>query len=418
MTYRVPPLRRPGTPPDYLVLLFLVAALPVSEALKNIGLALYVVLWPLMRYRSGRWGGPWRPLDSVLVTYLGLWGLSTLAVVVDGIDGSGLVAEVKYVALFWLITRSGYSSAQLARLLYVLVLATAVGLAIALYWRETKELTGYLYLPSAPSHGDTNIFLLMVLVLWLTWVLRKHSSMSTQWRGASYLALFLFAYGLMEMQSRTSVALLVLSMLIIAFSWARLNLRRLVRVGAVFSLGLAFIFVAAPATLSKFVERYDNYGWSDPRIDIARTAWLAWTQRPVFGYGAGNFKTVAMAELREKHGDDPSYRWLFLEAKDAHNLYLDTLVQGGLAAFLGLCLVLGVWLRQLISTFSYAGMDDLGWTLWTASASLFAISLAGGMTNHLLRGEPALLIALVLGIWVAHGQRQIQLRFHQASTPV
>jgi O-antigen ligase len=113
-----------------------------------------------------------------------------------------------------------------------------------------------------------------------------------------------------------------------------------------------------------------------------------------------------MQDLREVYGDDPSYAWLVLDAKDAHNLYLDTLVQGGITAFLGLVTVLVVWFRYLHSTRFSADMDDLDWMLWTTSAAMLMITLAGGMTNRLLRGEPALLIALLLGIWIAYSYRK------------
>jgi len=384
--------------PDYFLLLLFVAALPVSESLKNIGLGLYFLVWLAVRVRRDTWGGPWMSLDTVVATYLGLWLLAALGATVSGVDGWKGLGDLKYAVLFWLVTRSGYSLPQIKILFFLLSASTLIALGAAFWrFREGAE-RGYLSLPSAPQHGDTNIYLLIVLVFTLTWILSRHAELRRGWLMAGYVLVFVFSYGLIEMQSRMSLFLLVLAVFFVGLSWAKYSRRNMKLVAGVLGLALLVILSMAPTGVSKFVDRYHYYGLYDPRIDICKTAGLAWLQRPVFGYGLGNFK-VAMNDLRKKFADRPGYPWLFPDALDAHNLYLDTLVRGGVTAFIGLLAALGVWLVHLVRTRHEAYRDPFAWVLWTTSATVFVIVIIGGMTNRLLRGEPALLIALLLGIW-------------------
>ena len=93
----------------------------------------------------------------------------------------------------------------------------------------------------------------------------------------------------------------------------------------------------------------------------------------------------------------------------AHNLYFNTLAEGGLAGLLPLLAFLILWAIWLWKHYPRADADALAWALWGASLNAFLITVIIGWVNTTLHHEHALLALLLMGLAVSYGKKSYNL---------
>jgi FkbM family methyltransferase len=131
-----------------------------------------------------------------------------------------------------------------------------------------------------------------------------------------------------------------------------------------------------PVTDFSMVERYE----------IWRQAIDLFKDRPTLGIG---LKTYGYPAMKENYHLD--------QATNVHNLFLQVLVELGLAGLVALVLWLGVYLRSLFRIYPVM-TSDFGRALWLGGLGCFVLLMIGGVAHSMLGSESSLMLMTVLGL--------------------
>ncbi|MCK5340307.1 MAG: O-antigen ligase family protein [Desulfobulbaceae bacterium] len=128
------------------------------------------------------------------------------------------------------------------------------------------------------------------------------------------------------------------------------------------------------------------------RLDIARVAAQLIRERPFLGWGWGHFNKES-----ERFIDHPDFMSMHPEAfaGNAHSMYLNLWVMGGILALTGVCLVHALGLLQLIKKYRFSHESEVTVPAIILLISIFLYSLGGDVFGF--RYKAAVLFWSVLG---------------------
>jgi O-antigen ligase len=241
------------------------------------------------------------------------------------------------LAVFWVVLNGIRSSAPQRVLFFTIVLLGIVGVLLACYQvfvnREWQMLGGerglYIRDRGSGSFGMPNsLAAFLVLVLPATAALsfrRSASDAGRVWWGWVTLVLL---FGLVLTISRGAWLALGLAVTVWPLCVARGRWLSRIRIAALVLVGIALVgavlYAKVPIVRARVTQLTLDAG-ERTRPIMWRAAWGLFREHPLVGTGAGSYDVLFEKYRPERFNDDPLY---------AHNDYLNTLSDYGLAGFL------------------------------------------------------------------------------------
>ena len=358
--------------------------LPLYEAPKTIAWAAYALVWLVNRIVDRDFGGRWDGWDSLIAAWLGSGVLVALVAGWHGYEWRGALDLVRYGSVLWLLKRSRFTVREQQWLLGALVASTLVGLAMgyAALWRGTEPT---LQLNSVGHVNHTGIYLAIMLGVSVAWLF------TGRWPVLAGVVALAVLVSLFITASRGALGAALIAVAVLSLAWwrrarwpavcAALLLTATVVIGV---FGHAGVFEKNRGQ----IEAGDLLNYRD---HVWRIAVSGWEAHPWFGVGVDNFKVLTRAE------QEP-YRSLF---PHAHSLYLNTLAERGIVGTLPVAALLIAWLVALVRWRPAAEDAEIEWLLWGAAATAWIVTCVAGTVNTTLHHEHGLLVALLLGLWLA-----------------
>lgn len=213
-----------------------------------------------------------------------------------------------------------------------------------------------------------------------------------QWR--RYLMLAGFFAGVLAVSysvSRGPFALLVINSMLVAVIHARGKYRGLWLLLIIGLLGAPLIMTLTEGNSlpAKFNLMFDELGRAFSGGDFSTSVGLRlamwqtgidlWLQKPLLGYGAGNIRELIDTSLFQNYGTGSRFSHF-------HNVFVNTLVEGGLVAMFGLALMICIPVFTAVRTLLHQpdGAARFGATLLLVYFSMFLIT---GSTNVVLHHD-------------------------------
>jgi O-antigen ligase len=137
------------------------------------------------------------------------------------------------------------------------------------------------------------------------------------------------------------------------------------------------------------------------RVAMWQAGLELWLQKPLFGHGAGNIRALLGSGLGQAHGLDVAFSHF-------HNVFINTMVEGGLAGLVGLVAMIMLPVLIALDTLARAPAPAarFGATLLLVFFSMFVIA---GMTNIVLHHDildAVFMCYLAVGLFLATGDGQ------------
>lgn len=392
---------------EHATLVALAAVLPLFEFWKGVFWLLFVVLWIVNRARAREFGGPWDHWDTLIA----LWIASTFAAAVfAGLPGNewGATRDVmRYTSVLWLMKRSSYPERVLVAIVVAIVAGTLVTLAWGYYGILVSGERQTLGLKSVGHVNHSAIYLAIAFGAALIATRAWWRATKPAWRSAGLVCTLIFAVSLFVMQSRAAVGAAIIVALVLLFAYAvrrRHSLRPLaLGVAVALAIGLA----AKPQVLEKNQDLVGQDLFLSRRDGIWLSGLLAWREYPVFGVGMDNWKQISADRLRAwaERRSEPLDQGRLQFSSHGHSLYINTLVERGVAGFAALAAILIAWLLTLARHPPQASAPPVQWSYWGGAAAAWLVAVTVGVVNTTLHHEHALVSMLLLGGWLSLARR-------------
>ena len=400
-------------PVEFALLLGVVFFLPLREAPKNILWLLYVVTWLVARARSREFGGR---VDSVEWLFLGVLATAVLSAAFSGIqrgDGNEWHAVgdlVRYGSLYLFVRRAGYTSAQKLSVAVLLVASCALAEAEALWNWKISASRKALELYSVGHVNHSAIYLAICMGLsagLLAGLWRVITARDRALLGATTL---FFLIGLFIGGSRAAGAVGVAVMLaaaVVAARSARLGRRAWIAAGAVIALAA---LVGGTGALQRQIE-WGSQNYSLAQRDLIWNRGLvAWQESPWFGVGMenyGHFKDAQLERWLTRQGK-PYVKAEYSGAPHAHSLYINTLVERGVAGLAALLAFLGMVAWRLIRQRPDLTAGGAEVALWFGGVSAWLVTVVIGLANTTMHHEHAILAMLAFALAFAPAGKAVR----------
>lgn len=386
---------------EHAALIGLAAVLPLLEAPKSILWLAWVLLWLANSWRARDFGGAWDRWDTLIALWIGGAVLGAALAGERGAEWRGTLDLMRYASALWVMKRARYPERVLNGLLAALAAGTLAALAWGYYGMLVSEERVLLGLKSVGHVNHSAIYLAIVFGATLVATRAWWRGAGAAWRIAGVVACVIFATSLFVMQSRAALgaaAVTALALLHIYTVRTRGSLHALA-ISAAVAAGVAV--AASPVILDKNQVILERSGTLLAYRDgIWRAGLLAWREYPVFGVGMGNWGRIDADRLRRWSAargeklDEPAMAY----ASHGHSLYINALVERGLAGFALLAAVMVFWFMAL--RLPAANAPPVAWSCWGAAAAAWLVTAIVGLVNTTLHHEHALLSMLVLGAWL------------------
>jgi O-antigen ligase len=372
---------------EWRVWVLLLYALPLHEATKNVLWALAVAL-ALARVAGG---GPARGgglVGLALALWLACGAWSSLFAIEPAASWKGLWDMARAAGMFWLAL--GIADTPERRLSAIRHLALSTALAalfgIGGYFSAIfvhKAYVGRLgvQLPSVGHHNHSGVYLAM------GWLVALAATLRGRFLGgprAALAACMVLVVALVGSTSRSSIAVAAVATLaLLKPAGAPPWLKRVL----LYSIPVLVLALCATPWLN---QRFYARGSFGARLNMWRSAADAVSARPWTGVGLNNFKNVMLSS------GAPSQ---FATVDHAHNLYVNSLAQGGWPGLLALLAMLGSAALLVARLRSAACPDDR--LVFHAAAGVCFVAAFSGFSNTSLHHELAMFFFLVIGLAAA-----------------
>ena len=310
---------------------------------------------------AGRWLlTRWKPPRIAVISWLPAvayvtwtWSSGFWAVHADAWTSAmgGLVLAIAYFSAFALFVRS--ETQVLALMRTYAVGATAAGVLALVQWQAGGRAVGL--------QGDPNIFALYeALTVPVATMLarRARGPVKALW----LLTIVVDIAAVVAAESRGGLVTLVLLVVFLAaradFGSRARSTARLQTVGAVVAL-LSILIVSALFVGGRLSPARALEDRGSGRLDIWRVAYVAWTDHPVLGLGAGSFQPESGRLLQETPGVQLSpNNPLLTTGIKVHNVYLENLVETGPLGLLTWLILIGVPTRETVRRQGWRANDS------------------------------------------------------------
>lgn len=369
---------------EWRIWVLLLYALPLHEATKN---AFWMIATVLMigRMTFERKGPP-----------IGIAGLGVLAWIVAGLWATGFAIEpasswkglwdmTRAAGMFFLAAYHGDSPFRRERIVRHIILAAALGSAIGLFhtaqalgrheWRIERLA---LQIPSVGHHNQSGAWLAMAWMFALAGALHGRLVKPPAILAVSCL---LVGLGLVATTSRTAIAIaLMITLGTLWFARPKFWLRA----GLLALIPCVLLGMMASRPLR---ERLLFRGSFHNRTAIWGAAEEAFRKRPWTGVGLNNFKNVVLDV------DEPTR---FSTVDHAHNLYVNSLVQGGWPGLVALVVMLGSGLGTIVRL-RKNGEPSVRLVV-RAALGVWLVVVLNGCSNTSLHHELSMLFFVAIGL--------------------
>ncbi len=390
-------------PVEFALLLGVAFFLPLREAPKNILWLIYVVTWLATRARNREFGGR---VDSTEWLFLAVLATGALSAVFGGIqrgDGNEWRAAgdlLRYGSLYVCVRRAGYTTAQKLSVAIMLVASCALAEAEALWNWKVSASRKALELFSVGHVNHSAIYLAICMGLSAGLLAGLWRVITTRDRTLLGVATLFFLIGLFLGGSRAAGAVGVVVMLaaaIVAARSAHLGRRAWVAAGAVIALAA---LVGGTSALQRQIE-WGSQNYSLAQRDLIWNRGLvAWQESPWFGVGMENYGHFNDAQLEKwvTGQGKPFVKAQYSGAPHAHSLYINTLVERGVAGLAALLGFLGMVAWRLVRKRPDLVAGGAEVALWFGGVSAWLVTVAIGLANTTLHHEHAILAMLAFAL--------------------
>jgi O-antigen ligase len=392
-------------PIELSLLLLFVFFLPLREAPKNILWAAYIATWIVNRVRERNFGGRWDGWDTLCALWISAGYLSAIFAGIHRGDGNEMLAVndlVKYVSLFWCLRRAGYTREEGITLLVALVASCVIAEIEALWnWRVVHKRNA-LELFSVGQVNHSAIYMTICLGVAAGLALCYWRMLAPRWRALLVGAGLLMLAGLLLTGSRAATASALLLLVLLAAICGRVaGLGRAVWAGVLLTIA-AGLLIGGTSALQRQIETTERDNMLTQRDLIWNRGLVAWRAHPWFGVGPDNYSQITVRDVRDQLAAEgkPYVPSEYANAPHAHNLYINQLVERGIAGLAALLAVLIAWGVALWRHRPRPGAPTAELALWCASLSGWLVTVLIGMVNTTLHHEHALLALMTLGLWL------------------
>lgn len=385
---------------------------PIMEAPKNIFLVLFTLVWLVRSFRQNNFGHLSPVWDALFALSLIIPFLCIAFSSPYPHKWNAMGDIVSCILLGWVLARS-----QLQRtvrpVLTCVVISTLLGVVQGYYVLATNPQRVWLQLNAVGHVNHSALFGVGAALIGVALALWQDGISRLQRRWAVFAAFALFG-AVIGFASRGAVLAYVFGLILLMWPALRrqgafsiLHVAGVVVLGVVVAWGAQTAIVQVSqsknptASLSaKTEENIRDHRVMSERDRLARNAIEQWRHNPVFGVGVSNFSAVSPELMRswlEARGEqfDPD-KYLF--SNHAHNLYMNTLAERGLAGEC-LLLLLGIaWACALWRRRPQAGSAAPAYWAWAAGVSGWTVVYAGGVFNTTFHHGHGMLAMVCLGL--------------------
>jgi O-antigen ligase len=359
-------------------------------------------LWLWNRGRARDFGGPWDAWDTLALAWIASGFVSAAFAGLHHREWISAVDILRYAAILWLLKRSRYDEAALRVLLAGIVLGTLAALAWGYYGLRITGERSTLGLKSVGHVNHSAIYLAITFGIVLMWVRAKWNSDRAVGRALGLTFILAFGLSLIVMESRAAVgAAFVVALCLLGVHSVRSGQKAWVVLLGAIAIGGALL-AANPSVVRKNTHLLNESIFLAYRDAVWRTGLKAWREFPVFGVGMGNYSQIDVERIEEwsRNRGEPFDRASLRTQSHAHSLYVNTLVERGVAGFAVLLAVLGAWGWALVRHIPAAGDAPVRWTYWGGASAAWLVAIVVGTVNTTLHHEHALVSMLLLGGWL------------------
>ena len=400
-------------PVEFALLLGVAFFLPLREAPKNILWLLYVVTWLAARARNREFGGR---VDATEWLFFGVIATGALSAAFGGIqrgDGNEWHAIgdlLRYGSLYLCVRRAGYTTAQKLLVATMLVASCALAEAEALWNWKISASRKALELFSVGHVNHSAIYLAICMGVSAGLLAGLWRVITARDRALLAAATLFFLIGLFVGGSRAAGGVGVAVMLaaaVVAARSAHLGRHAWVAAGAVIVLAA---LVGGTSALQRQIE-WGSQNYSLAQRDLIWNRGLvAWQESPWFGVGMENYGHFKDAQLEQwvTHQGKPYVKAEYAGAPHAHSLYINTLVERGVAGLAALLAFLGMVAWRLARQRPALASGGAEVALWFGGVSAWLVTVVIGLANTTLHHEHAILAMLAFALAFAPAGKAVR----------
>lgn len=405
-------LRSSRYPVEVGLLVALAFFLPLLEAPKNLAWLGFAAAWLWNRFRARDFGGRWDLWDTLIACWIASAYVVAAFAPIPLQEWKGANDVLRYVSILWMVKRGRYGAAELRLVLGALVLSTLVSLVPG-WWNYLTNRTVALQLKSVGHVNHSAIYLAIMVGVASAWLFAHWRGWSTARRYTGLAVCGLLVAALITMASRGAVAASFLLVLLLSVAWWPRWRAPLVAGIAAMVVALALAVAMDVEIVSKHQRVSAKDGVLNARDRIWNMGLVAWERYPGFGVGPSNYSIISLERVQEwrRLAGKPFDAKQYAGSSHAHSLYVNTLVERGVAGSLALLAVLFAWAAWLVRHRPRAPDGDLDWLLWGSALSGLVITVTVGLVNTTLHHEHGILATLLLGLWLTN----LLKRTHRAS---
>lgn len=391
---------------EILLLITLILTLPLVEAPKNIFWFIFVVTWFVNRKHSGNWGGKWDGWDNLIAAWIGVYTLGTFFAGIPAGEWVGLEDPLQYISVLWLIKRSQYEPHQIMQLVVAITAATLIALPTAYWATYVTHAKTYIELHSVGHSNHTAIYIVINFGLLLAFTQAFWRDWNTRHKSLAIAALSVFLLSIILSQSRAAVGVSFLLVIMLAIAWWP---RSKASAGSL-ATGLIVIVIAVIVIAPPVLKEQKNYEAHNNILSNRDKIWnvgiLGWREFPLFGIGARNYKLLddEKIELLAKKHDGKYTAEDYFPNSHAHNRYINTLTERGIAGLGILLIVMLAFVWQLLKQRPRREDSNLYWGLWGGTLAAWFTHITIGAVNTTLHHEHALLTMIITGLYLQYTQ--------------
>lgn len=380
----------------YFLTAFTIFINPLLEAPKNIGMGLTLLVfiaWTIKTKSYSFKGWDIFFLLFLIAPFIGVPFASEPT-------KFGVVGDILRYTLFgWIVYRAGFSETQRLGVAFWATLGTAIGLVYGA-WAHYINGVGDFWTLNSVGHVNhaaiynaiiTGMALTTLLTYWRTFTLANR----LMWLAMLLLCLVFVVAG----ESRATFGAVFAMMLGLGIVFARKNLKILF--GAVGTIVL-LIVVALVADV-RVVAKQETNNSHNIVLSYRDTIWKAGLEEakkhPLFGVGKENFGDIYI--------EGEGFTGETHHSSHAHNIYVNTLTEGGIWGLGWLLALFGGVGIGLLRNLPGKASSTAHWAAWGYGASALCITMVVGLVNTTFHHEHGNLAMLCFALWLA-GIQQVR----------
>lgn len=326
----------------------------------------------------------------------------------EGRPVSGMTEAMRCTVVFLFFGWFRWSAQEIRRILLFAILATFIAGTIWFVNNYSQWLVNpNVALLELGSVGHTNqsaIYINLIIGLLLA-VLLSSSIKTILSKSIIFILLIVMVFFLFMTLSKISIGVAVLmlslSLFFLIYRYGRLYA---LLIGVLFLFGVGVSFSLVDNSLSReFAMLSDSNNLTSFRLELFRSAFLAWLYHPIVGWGPDNFILVNEEFVRnaaiEVYGFYSPEDYHF--SSHAHGLFQTHLAERGLLGIIWIFSLIFLWALFLWRSKPDAKSSEIYRMIWWGSFFVLVVNVLNGTFNTTLHHEHAILSYSLLGLHLA-----------------